>query len=44
LNEIKTGKDGYKVMLSCDWIGGGKEGGIIYLNTNYTFRSFSLGW
>ena len=44
LNEIRTGKDGFKVMLSCDWIGGGKEGGVIYLSTNYTFRSFSLGW
>ncbi len=44
LNEIKTGKHGFKVMLSCDWIGGGKEVGIIYLSTSYTFRSFSLGW
>ncbi len=44
LNEVKTANDGFKVMLSCDWTGGGKEGGIIYLNTNYTFRSFALGW
>ncbi|MFO1511323.1 MAG: hypothetical protein U1F83_00150 [Verrucomicrobiota bacterium] len=44
LNEVKAAKDGFKVMLSCDWTGGGKEGGIIYLNTNYTFRSFALGW
>ena len=44
LNEVKTAKDGFKVMLSCDWTGGGKEGGIIYLNTNYSFRSFALGW
>jgi hypothetical protein len=44
LNEVKTVKDGFKVMLSCDWTGGGKEGGIIYLNTNHTFRNFALGW
>ena len=44
LSEVKAAKDGFKVKLSCDWTGGGKEGGIIYLNTNYTFRSFALGW
>ena len=44
LNEVKTVKDGFKVMLSCDWTGGGKERGIIYLNPDYTFRSFALGW
>ncbi|NOS72514.1 MAG: hypothetical protein HOP33_21655 [Verrucomicrobia bacterium] len=44
LNEVKAAKDGFKVMVSCDWTGGGKEGGIIYLNTNYSFRSFALGW
>jgi hypothetical protein len=44
LNNVKAVNDGFKVMLSCDWTGGGKEGGIIYLNTNYTFRSFALGW
>ena len=44
LNEVKAAQDGFKVMLSCDWTGGGKEGGIIYLNTNYSFRSFGLGW
>ena len=44
LNDVKTAKDGFKVKLSCDWTGGGKEGGIIYLNTNYTFRNFALSW
>ncbi len=44
LNKVKTTKDGFKVQLSCYWIGGGKEGGIIYLGTNYSFRYFALGW
>ena len=44
LKEIKPAKDGFKVMVSCDWTGGGKEGGIIYLSTNYIFRSFALSW
>jgi hypothetical protein len=44
LTEVKTASDGFKVILSCDWTGGGKERGIIYLNANHTFRSFALGW
>ena len=44
LNEVKSSKDGFKVMVSCDWTGGGNERGIIYLNTNYAFRRFALGW
>ena len=44
LREVKTSTDGFKVMVSCDWNAGGKEGGIIYLNKDYTFRSFALGW
>lgn len=44
LNDVKTSGNTVKVMLSCDWTGGGKEGGIIYLNPSYSFQSFSLGW
>lgn len=44
LNEIKASTGGFKIKLSCDWTGGGKEGGMIYLDTNYAFRSFALGW
>jgi hypothetical protein len=44
LQEIKSAKDGFKIIVLCDWTGGGKEAGIIYLETNFAFRSFSLGW
>lgn len=44
LREVEKGKNGFKILLNCDWIGGGKEGGIIYLGTNYSFQSFALGW
>jgi hypothetical protein len=44
LRNVKPSEDGFKVRVSCDWNAGGKEGGIIYLNKDYTFRSFALGW
>lgn len=44
LREVKPVNDGFRVMFSCFWIGGGNENGIIYLNKDYTFRNFALGW
>jgi hypothetical protein len=44
LTEVKRANEGVKVMVLCDWTGGGKERGIVYLDTNYVFRSFALGW
>jgi hypothetical protein len=44
LGEAEMGNDGFKVMISCDWTGGGKEGGIIYLDKNLGFHHFALGW
>ena len=37
-------RTGLLVSLLCDWTGGGKEAGVIILDTNYNFRSFSLDW
>ena len=44
LNEIVPTKDGYKIKMSCEWTAGGKEGGIVNLNKDYTFSDFALGW
>jgi len=35
---------GSVVFLSCDWDWGGKEGGVIELDADYGFKSFSLSW
>jgi hypothetical protein len=35
---------GWVVFVSCDWDWGGREGGLIELDTDYGFRSFSLSW
>lgn len=35
---------GSVVLVSCDWDWGGREGGLIYLDTNYGFKNFSLSW
>jgi len=44
LKTVKTNSNGFKIFLTCDWTGGGKEGGLVYLNKDYSFRSFALGW
>ena len=44
LTEVERVEDGYKVFFKCDWTGGGKERGIIYLKPDFGFRSFALGW
>jgi len=36
--------DGYKVEIRCNWDWGGNEAGLIYLNRDYSFRSFALSW
>ena len=33
-----------KVIISCVWGHGGSEGGIIYLEPDYSFRGFSISW
>lgn len=35
---------GFVVRVSCNWDWGGREGGLIALDTNYGFKSFSLSW
>lgn len=43
-DRISSYKDGCKVLFSCEWTGGGKENGIIYLDSNSGFKHFKLGW
>lgn len=35
---------GSVVFVSCVWDWGGREGGLIFLDTNYGFKSFGLSW
>lgn len=44
LNKAFEAKNGYKISVSCDWIGGGKEKGIIYLKENGDFKALALSW
>lgn len=44
LIRIYQHKAGYKVYMTCNWNWGGKEAGLIYLDHNFSFQSFSLGW
>ena len=37
-------RSGTVVLVSCDWDWGGREGGLIELDKDYGFRSFSLSW
>ena len=34
----------YEVYITCDWEWGGKEGGLIDLDSEYGFKSFRLSW
>lgn len=44
LHRIQRDPVGYRVQLSCDWEWGGREGGLIYLNPDFSFRGFALSW
>jgi hypothetical protein len=35
---------GSVVFVTCDWDWGGREGGLVELDLDYGFRSFSLSW
>jgi len=44
LRNLEHRGTGSVVFVTCDWDWGGKEGGLIELDTNYKFKSFSLSW
>ena len=41
--KLKRSWSGYRVFVICDWAAG-REGGIIYLDRDLSFRSFALSW
>lgn len=43
LHSIKPDSAGHRVRLHCNWEWGGLEGGLIFLNPDFTFRAFALG-
>jgi hypothetical protein len=44
LRSFEQRSTGAVVFVTCDWDGGGKEGGLIELDPDYGFRNFSLSW
>ena len=44
LHHMESRSTGSVVYVSCDWDIGGEEGGLISLDLDYGFRSFSLSW
>ena len=44
LRRIEPGGAGYAVLFSCEWDWGGKEGGLIDLDSEYGFKSFRISW
>ena len=44
LRKIQPDPNGYRVRLTCFWEWGGREGGLIFLNPDHSFRAFALSW
>ena len=44
LEGIERNNGGYKVRITCDWDWGGREGGLIDLESDYDFKGFRLSW
>jgi hypothetical protein len=44
LQRLERDKHGNEVFFTCDWDWGGREGGLIDLDSDYGFRSFRISW
>ena len=44
LQRLERDKHGHAVFFTCDWDWGGKEGGLIDLDSDYGFKSFRISW
>lgn len=44
LRQLEERGTGAVVVISCDWDWGGREGGLIDLDSDYGFKSFRLSW
>ncbi len=44
LKSLERNRHGHQVFFTCDWDWGGREGGLIDLDSEYGFKSFRIGW
>jgi hypothetical protein len=44
LKRLNRAKHGYEALFTCDWDWGGREGGLIDLDSEYGFKSFRISW
>jgi hypothetical protein len=44
LKRLERDKHGREVFFICDWDWGGREGGLIDLDSDYGFKSFRISW
>lgn len=44
LEKLDQNRNGCEVLLTCDWEWGGKERGLIDLDSHFEFKSFRLSW
>jgi hypothetical protein len=44
LQRLERDKHGHEVFFTCDWDWGGREGGLIDLDSDYGFKSFRISW
>jgi hypothetical protein len=44
LQKLEHDTHGHEVFFTCDWDWGGREGGLIDLDSQYGFKSFRISW
>lgn len=44
LRKLERATHGHQVFFTCDWDWGGREGGLIDLDSEYGFKSFRISW
>ena len=44
LKRLECDKNGHEIFFTCDWDWGGREGGLINLDSEYGFKSFRISW
>jgi hypothetical protein len=44
LQRLERNKHGHEVFFTCDWDWGGREGGLIDVDSDYGFKSFRISW
>ena len=44
LQRLERDRDGHEIFFTCVWDWGGREGGLIDLDSRYAFKSFKISW